>query len=291
MSDSSLFDTSESLAAARAPAQPPRDNLRLPDALTIRHGPAPLLARFVLAADQAARRIGVLLRVRHDFDTLVQINEHYTSRGLWYPLLHAFNPSRTDLTPENSYWISGENEDGEVVLTSACRIYDWRDTNLAEQARAVWYGRDTGQPCVVSADAARLITGIAAWGGASWVRPDYRGKHLSYLVPRILKAYGCARWPIDWSFCYIGATNFSRGLTYGHKHFSHSIVYPESPHDEQVVAYSTPAEFYADLADFLSGGSVIEAEDFETMTVPTGLEHIVTKTSFEGVRHGNIKRS
>ena len=32
----------------------PENNLRLPDALTIRHGPAPLLSRFILEADKAA---------------------------------------------------------------------------------------------------------------------------------------------------------------------------------------------------------------------------------------------
>jgi len=281
----------ERAALGQHPNIVPDNNLRLPDALTIKHGPAPLLARFVLAADQAARRIGVALRVRHDFDALVQVNEHYAARGMWYPLLDAFNPRRTELTPESSYWISGENEDGEIVLTSACRIYDWRGTNLAEQARALWYGRDLGQPCVVTAEAGQLITGIAAWGGASWVRPDFRGKHLSYLVPRILKAYACARWPVDWSFCYIGVENVRRGLTYGHKHLSRGISYPDSPHDEQVVAYSTPDEFYTDLRDFLETGSVIEPVDFESVTVPAGLEHIVTNTSFDGVFHGNIRRS
>ena len=288
---SQIKSSTENVGARVYPNIVPENNLRLPDALTIKYGPAPLLARFVLAADQAARRIGVHLRMRHDFDVLVQVNEHYAAQGMWYPLLDAFNPDCTDLTPENSYWISGENEDGEIVLTSACRIYDWRGTNLGEQARALWYGRDLGQPCVVTADAAQLITGIAAWGGASWVRPDFRGKHLSYLIPRILKAYACARWPVDWSFCYIGTANVSRGLTYGHKHLSYSISYPASPHEEQVVAYSTPDEFYADLRNFLETGSVIEPSDFEFISVPAGLEHIVTNTSFDGVFQGNIKRS
>ena len=45
----------------------PQNDLRLPDALTIKHGPAPLLARFVLEGDKAAREIGIRLRLRHDF--------------------------------------------------------------------------------------------------------------------------------------------------------------------------------------------------------------------------------
>jgi hypothetical protein len=135
IADADRYESSETTVAPAAyPNIVPDNNLRLPDALTIKHGPAPLLARFVLAADQAARRIGITLRVRHDFDALLQVNERYTARGMWYPLLDAFDPRCAELTPENSYWISGENEDGEIVLTSACRIYDWHETNLAEQA-------------------------------------------------------------------------------------------------------------------------------------------------------------
>ena len=52
----------------------PENNLRLPDALTIKHGPARLLSRFVLEGDKAARRMGLKLRLRHDFDELVYLN-------------------------------------------------------------------------------------------------------------------------------------------------------------------------------------------------------------------------
>src|SRR5216683_2710077 len=246
----------------------PENNLRLPDALTIKYGPAPLLSRFVLAADRAARRKGVLLRVRHDFDELVQLNKFYVARDLWYPILDAFNPRCVELTPENAYWISGENEDGEIVMTNACRVFDWTGTSLAEQACSLWYGRDAGQRCEVTAEAAQQIRGVVAWGGAAWVRSDYRGRQLSYLTGRTHKAYACARWPIDWSFCYIGIENVKRGLaaTWGHQHLSQSILYPDSPHGEQVVAYSSSAEFYADIAAFMASGGVFDASDFDSLT-------------------------
>src|SRR5712692_10773399 len=266
----------------------PENNLRLPDALTIKYGPAALLGRFVIAADRAARRKGVLLRVRHDFDELVELNKFYVKRDLWYPILDAFNPRCAELTPENAYWISGENEDGEIVMTNACRVLDWTGTSLAEQACSLWYGRDIGQRCVVTADMAHQITGVVAWGGASWVRPDYRGRHLSYLVPRIMKAYACARWPIDWSICYIGIENVSRGLaaTYGHKNLSYSITYPGSHLGEMVLAYTSADQFYDELSAYMeSDGSVIEPRDFHEISVPTGFEQSVTNTSPVGVFH------
>ena len=61
----------------------PENNLRLPDALTIKHGPARLLATFVLEGDKAAREIGVRLRLRHDFGELVYVNKHAAVRQSW----------------------------------------------------------------------------------------------------------------------------------------------------------------------------------------------------------------
>src|SRR5215210_5820047 len=91
----------------------PENNLRLPDALTVKHGPARLLSRFVLEGDKAARRRGVSLRLRHDFDELVYFNKRQSALGAWYPLVDMFNPDCTELTRENAFWMSGENEDGE----------------------------------------------------------------------------------------------------------------------------------------------------------------------------------
>ena len=61
----------------------PPDNLRLPDALTIKYGPAPLLARFVLEGDKEARRRGVDLRLRHDFRELLHLAKSLT-RNWWF---------------------------------------------------------------------------------------------------------------------------------------------------------------------------------------------------------------
>lgn len=140
----------------------PENNLRLPDALTIKHGPARLLSRFVLEGDKAAREIGVRLRLRHDFGELVYVNKHAAVRQSWQPLLDIFNPEYSDLLAENSYWISGEDEHGEIVLTQAGRIYYWPDTTLEQEANLMFYGgRDKGQRTVVTAADAKLMTGLS----------------------------------------------------------------------------------------------------------------------------------
>src|SRR5438067_7708858 len=118
----------------------PQNDLRLPDALTIKHGPARLLAGFILDADKRARQKGIHLRIRHDFDELARLNRQEAAAGRWYPLLDAYHPDRTELTPENAFWVSGEDDRREIVVTWAARIHNWVGSNLAAEARSLWYG-------------------------------------------------------------------------------------------------------------------------------------------------------
>lgn len=271
----------------------PENNLRLPDALTIKHGPARLLSRFVLAGDIALRQVGVELRLRHDFGELVYINKQHVAAGNWLTIPGAFNPECVELTPENAFWVAGSDRNGEIVATWAARIHNWTGTTLAEQIRASWYGQDLGQPCVVTAEAAHFISGVAICGGASWVRPDFRGRHLSHLVPRVGKAYGCARWPLDWSFCFISRGNLEKGLaaSYGQKHVSYSVTYPGSPWGEVGIAYTAIDDVYDDFVKFFNNSlSSMMPEEVGASDGSSTLEHIVTNTSSDGVFQGSNKR-
>ena len=237
---------------------PPND-LRLPDALTIKHGPRDLLARFVIEGDKVARSMGIRLRLRHDFENFVTLNEFEVARGNWYPLVDIFQPSHGGLSEENGYWISGETDDGEVVVTQAGRVYYWPETTLAEEARMMFYGgRADAGPCQVKAAAAQMITGVVFFGGAVWVRPDFRGNGLSKLMPRLGRAYAAARWPLDWGISLVKPALVDKGVAkgYGYKHESRSLFF--SGHQlgdlEVVLVYLSRDEAYEDLASFLAGG-------------------------------------
>jgi len=273
----------------------PENNLRLPDALAIKHGPTQLLGRFILEADKAAREAGLRLRLRHDFAELNRINQQEVKSGNWYPLINMFNPERADIAPENAFWLSGENEDGEIVTTFATRIYYWPDTNLEEQAVAMLYGRDEGQRCIITADAAKLISGVVMSSGAAWVRPDYRRRGLSQLLPRIAKAYAVSRWPIDWTFGFVTRVLVEKGVassSYGTGRYSYSIWFPDLPFGELVVAYTAVREVYEDLAKYLTTAlSGSRGEKFASNTLPSGIAQELTKISSDGVFHGNSSRS
>ena len=273
----------------------PENNLRLPDALAIKHGPTQLLGRFILKADKAAREAGLRLRLRHDFDELNRINQQEVKSGNWYPLINMFNPERDDIAPENAFWLSGENELGEIVTTFATRIYYWPDTNLEEQAVAMLYGRDEGQRCIITADAAKLISGVVMSSGAAWVRPDYRRRGLSQLLPRIAKAYAVSRWPIDWTFGFVTRVLVEKGVassSYGTGRYSYSVWFPDLPFGELVVAYTAVREVYEDLAKYLATAlSGSRGEKFASSTLPSGIAQELTKISSDGVFHGNSSRS
>ena len=277
----------------------PQNNLRLPDALTVRHGPARLLGNFILEADKAARAAGLRLRLRHDFDELHRINQQEVKSGNWYPLIDMFNPERAEIAPDNAFWLSGENELGEIVTTFATRIYYWPDTTLEDEAVAMLYGRDEGQRCIITADAAKLISGIVMSSGAAWVRPDYRRRGLNQLLPRIAKAYAVSRWPVDWTFGFVTRVLVEKGVassSYGTGHYSYSVWFPDLPFGELVVAYTAVQEVYDDLAKYLTT-DLSGSRDWKlasasaSAAVPSGIAQELTKISSDGVFHGSISRS
>ena len=274
----------------------PQDNLRLPDALTIQYGPAPLLARFVLEGDKAARAQGLRLKLRTDFDELVYLNKEHASRGSWFRLVNMFNPELSGISAENAYWLSGENEAGEIVVSWAGRVFYWPETSLAEEACAMFYGRDEGQPCIVTAPAATNISGVVLCGGSTWVRPDLRGQRLSQLLPRIGRAYALARWPVDWGIGYVSRVLIEKGVAtgYGYRNFSYSVFYPGSPWGELevVLANNSVGECYDDLATFLANELSPAAHvDSQARSGSTIFEVNVTKTSSDGVFQGSSSLS
>ena len=275
----------------------PENNLRLPDALTIKHGPARLLSTFVLEGDKAARRLGIRLRLRHDFPELVYVNEQQIANNNWYPLAKMFDPGVSDLVPENSYWISGEDERGEIVLTQAGRIYYWPETTLEQEVRLMFYGgQDEGQRCIITAAAAKLITGVVFCGGSHWIHPDFRGRELSRLLSRLGRAYAVARWPVNWAMALVTPTIVEKGVAsgYGYKHHSRSIFFPASPLGdlETVVTYLSTAEAYEDFAEYLIGEPAdTDAAACPAPALPRPRDERVTRISSEGVFHGSSNLS
>ena len=153
-------------------------------------------------------------------------------------------------------------------------------------------GRDEGQRCVVTAEDAKLITGIVFVGGARWTRPDYRAVPPSRLLSRLGRAYAFARWPIDWAFAFMAPVLVRKGIAagYGYPHASSSVFFPQSPWgDLEVVLTSVSAvEAYEDLANFMTTElSASEESGSAAKSSSSIFEDRVTRISSDGVLHGS----
>jgi len=66
-------------------------------------GPDASLRRYFTFADEAARERGVQLRVRTDFDRLLEIREQHSES---FPRVSPiFDPTSNILTPRSAFWI------------------------------------------------------------------------------------------------------------------------------------------------------------------------------------------
>src|SRR5579883_1771964 len=141
------------------------DNPRsLLDEIALVHGPREVLGRYFAIADAMARNCGVRLRLRTDFDALMDLNR--ANRATWPPLPPICDPSYSTLGADNAFWLDGVNDHGETVVTYFARLFDFVDTNLVEAIRSlrIYYDDPTphaaaGEMVEIDAPSAAVVCG------------------------------------------------------------------------------------------------------------------------------------
>lgn len=170
------------------------------------HGPRDLIARYINFADHAARDLGLRLRLSWDFERLVALNQQH--RDSWEPLSPIFNPKYNALCRDNAFIIEGTDELGRTVMTSAGRLYDHGDRSIADELRSLRVFYDdpapqiaAGETVEVTAPTAEHLCGRVMFSGSVWVRPDYRRRGLTKIIPRLTRSYAFTRWntPVFWA--------------------------------------------------------------------------------------------
>ncbi len=184
--------------------------------IVVERGPADTLGPFFLLAETRTRKRGVVLEFCTPQD-LVAANE--ANRKSWLPLVPMFDPKYGVICGDNSFSILGRNARGEVVTANSIIKYDWPETDFVEEATSLrlFYAdpdsmQQPGEQCTITSSLARSIRGRAAFSGAAWVRPDYRGLGLSEYLPRFIKAYAASQWSLDCIFGMMAEAVEKRGL-------------------------------------------------------------------------------
>ena len=236
--------------------------------VTVEHGPAPLLGRFFLAAETAARENGVTVSFA-TFDDLLAINER--NRDTWRPLVPMFHPRYNTFTRDNSIVLLGRNAQGDVVATQAARLLRLNGTTLYNEAVSLRLhyehperDRLPDEQCIVTAEATKAITGTVLLGGAVWYRPDYRKRGLAAILPRVSRAYAYTRWKTDYttSMMVAGVAKGGVAAASGYTNIEPAIEFKNSPAGDfgLMFVWMQPEALLADLQVWLDGfGSEVDA--------------------------------
>ena len=193
--------------------------------LEINHGPAGLLGRFFLKAEQAARVRGVYLTFA-TLEELAIVNR--TNSQTWQSILPIFDTGPDSGHDANAFCLLGRDRDGAVVATQAARFFDFEGTTLLEESQSLrlFYPRldpaqISGRQCIVTGPKAKLITGKVLYSGGAWYRKDFRGRGLSTILPRISRAYGFTLWNSAYTVSFLREALIHNGVAarYGYTNF------------------------------------------------------------------------
>jgi GNAT superfamily N-acetyltransferase len=220
-----------------------------------------VLRRYFEFVEETVRKIGMELTIETEFAPLVQLQRDHANEGL--SLSPAYNPQVSDVGERNGFWIRAMDDRGNVVATSAARVYDLSNTFGHELlSLRIFYGSPIpdvarGDSIALDAPQAEAWKGRVVYSGGVWVRPDYRRRGFTKIVPRLVRAIATVRWcpPRYWTM--VTPENDRNGLTraYGSWHLegrvSIHLTFWSGP-KEWLLFSMTPDVLLADLEQSLA---------------------------------------
>lgn len=207
---------------------------RLPDQINVNFGPSDAVADVVLQTDRAARNVGIRLSLSADFRELKHVNQQ--NRVDWYPLTPNFDPDECALDRDNAFWLKGINDEGDVVLCHAVRLYSLRHALAGDIEGLNFYFDDpqrawaAGARTAVTAPSAAM-SGRLAYSGALWVRSDFRGFGLARLIPPLSRTLALTQWYPANHTCFLMQPTVEKGMArvYGYDNLEYAIMLMNMP--------------------------------------------------------------
>ena len=266
---------------------------RLVDQLPITHEPKVLLRTLFDRGEKAVAERGIRLTVHDDMALLGERHREFPDLARDRPLPSQLDVAYCALPPGRAFWIEGIDAGGRTVLTHACRLFDWSDTDLEAEGLAlrIFYDHPErharpGRDLTLASPMPVRITGRVAYVGGLWVHPDLRRRGLAGIVPRLGRGAAHARWAPDFGFSHVVDTLLDAGLdeVYGYRNRHRGLRFRnryDRAYDVSWVWMSS-AELVADLAAFV--GAFQSVRPRSTLTPDTTIRPVP-------VRQGSSSRS
>lgn len=174
--------------------------------------------------DDAATRKGVKLSIGFDFHEYVSLTRATPTKRMTLP---TFRPDRSPIKPGEGFWVKGTDENSEVVILQAARLFELWHSNFAEHLESLkaFYAdpgahAHTQDRCISTAPGAKKMTGKVVYHGDSWVRRDYRGQGLPRIMAGIVFGVSFAMWAPDFVCALVARWLLDKGVVaqYGYLH-------------------------------------------------------------------------
>ncbi|MER9232930.1 hypothetical protein NKI56_12650 [Mesorhizobium sp. M0622] len=174
------------------------------------------ISRFLQKYDDDAAQKGIKISIGFDFHKYVSITRATPTKSPTYP---NFRPDRSPIKPGEGFWIIGVDNNNDVVLSDAVRMYDLSHSNLAVhlQSLKAFYADPTihahpNDSCICMAPSAKMITGKVSYHGDFWVREDYRGRGIPRIVAGLAFGVSFSLWDPDFLCSLVGRWLLDKGV-------------------------------------------------------------------------------
>lgn len=273
----------------------PRDNIsepvRFTEALRVQFGPRREIGRFLLDGDRALAEMGVRLYVSQDLRRLYDINRRHLDS--WAPLMPVFDPDHAGVRTGPAFLFELHDDKGDVVATQVSRLLDLTGSTLKSELEQLnLFYRDPAsragpsERIEVTAPMASEITGRVGLSGGLWYRPDWRGKGISQVMPRMTRTFAYTNWNTDYTISFVEQPPIDHGILklYGLPVSQPWIKVRDSyrPEVDLQLTWRPKSEIAADVASYLAD---LNKRRERVSDVPE------TQNSPELVRHGSSRRS
>jgi len=200
-------------------------------------GTEDVMKTFLFQAVRSVLDLGVQLYLHTDFNRLFEVNRQ--NRDHWFPIMPMFDPNCSALDGVHSgFWIEGRSRNGRTVVAQCARHYYLPESSVADELTSMRFFYSDPlvfaapkEKCACTAPSAQMLANHVCYSGGTWFHPDYRGRDLASLLPRISRTLALLLWQTDYTLSLVEPVLIEKGIVgrYGYRNMEAGVDWTGSP--------------------------------------------------------------